>query len=215
MLTFSSFYQHSGGACSWNPSSWKTRTLHILHSQYHGCWWLGYGRSQGISSHGFDLVILECSSFSIRKVKDTVCYCADELLTHWDWVTHICLCNLTIISSDNGLSPGRRQTIIWTNASVLLIGPLGTNFSEISIEMQTFSFKKMCLKVSSARWRPFYLGLNVINRSTSHELCLMFAFCCSSNLLLEFADILQDYFSGTGAIVWLPLCQWSNLEENG
>ena len=37
--------------------------------------------------------------------------------------------------SDNGLSPGWRQAIIWTNAGILLIGPLGTNFSEILIEI--------------------------------------------------------------------------------
>ena len=40
---------------------------------------------------------------------------------------------LIIIGSDNGLSPGRRQAIIWTNAGILLIGPLGTNFIEILI----------------------------------------------------------------------------------
>ena len=56
-------------------------------------------------------------------------------LTHWGRVTHICVSKLTIIASDNGLSPGRRQAIIWTNAGILLIGPLGTNFSEISIEI--------------------------------------------------------------------------------
>ena len=44
----------------------------------------------------------------------------------------------------------------------LLIGPLGTNFSEILIEILTFSFKKMRLKESSAKWRPFCLGLNVL-----------------------------------------------------
>ena len=33
-------------------------------------------------------------------------------LTHWGWVTHICVSNLTIIGSDNGLSPGRCQAII-------------------------------------------------------------------------------------------------------
>ena len=33
-------------------------------------------------------------------------------LTHWGRVTHICVGNLTIIGSDNGLSPGRRQAII-------------------------------------------------------------------------------------------------------
>ena len=54
--------------------------------------------------------------------------------THWGWVTHICVSKLTIIASDNGLSPGRRQAIIWTNAGILSIGPLGTNFSEILIE---------------------------------------------------------------------------------
>ena len=68
-------------------------------------------------------------------------------LTHWGRVTHICLSKLTIISSDNGLSPGRRQAIIWTNAGKLLFGPPGTNFSEILIEIHTFSFKKMHLKI--------------------------------------------------------------------
>ena len=55
-----------------------------------------------------------------------------------------------IIGSDNGLSPGPHQAIIRTNNGILLIGPLGTNFSEISIKSQTFSFTKMRLKVSSA-----------------------------------------------------------------
>ena len=55
-----------------------------------------------------------------------------------------------------------RQAIICTNAGILLIGPLGTNFSEILIEIQTFSFTKMHLKMSSAIWRPFCLGLNVL-----------------------------------------------------
>ena len=52
-------------------------------------------------------------------------------LTHWGRVTHICVSKLTIIGSDNGLSPARRQAIILTNAGILLIGPLGTNFSGI------------------------------------------------------------------------------------
>ena len=77
-------------------------------------------------------------------------------------MTHICVSKLTIIGSDNGLSPGRRQAIIWTNAGILLIRPLGTNFNEMLIEILTFSFTKMRLKVSSAKWRPFCLGLNVL-----------------------------------------------------
>ena len=86
-----------------------------------------------------------------------------DILTHWGRVTHICVRKLTIIGSDNGLSPGRRQAIIWTNAEILLIRPLGTNFNEMLIEILTLSFMKMRLKASSAKWRPFCLGLNVLN----------------------------------------------------
>ena len=79
-------------------------------------------------------------------------------VTHWGRVTHICVSKLTIISSDNGLSPGRCQAIIWTNAGILLIRSIGTNFSEIFKKIHTFSFKKMHLKMSSGNWRSFCLG---------------------------------------------------------
>ena len=69
---------------------------------------------------------------------------------------------LAIIGSDKGLSPDRRQAIIRTNAGLLLNGPLGTNCSDILIEIRAFSFKKMRLKISSGKWRPFCLGLNVL-----------------------------------------------------
>ena len=75
---------------------------------------------------------------------------------------HICIDDLTINGADNGLSPGKCKAIIRTSAGILLIGPLGTNFSEILIAILTFSFKKMRLKVSSAKWRPFCLGHNVL-----------------------------------------------------
>ena len=89
-----------------------------------------------------------------------------QALTQWGWVTHIYICvgNLTIVGSDNGLLPGRRQAIIWTNAAILLIGPLRTNFNEILIKIHTFSFKKIDLKMLSGKWQPFYLGLNVLMR---------------------------------------------------
>ena len=75
--------------------------------------------------------------------------------THWGPVTHICISKLSIIGSDNGLSPGRCQAIIWPNAGILSNRPLGTNFSEILIEIHTVSFKKMHLEMSSGKWRPF------------------------------------------------------------
>ena len=83
-------------------------------------------------------------------------------LSHWGRVTHICVGKLPIIDSDNGLSHARRQAIIWPNAGILLIRPLGTNFSEILIGIHTISFTKMHLKISSSKWRPFCLGPNVL-----------------------------------------------------
>ena len=83
-------------------------------------------------------------------------------LTYWGRATHICVSRLTIIGPDNGLSPGRRQAITWTHDGILLTGPLGTNLSEILSKIHTFSFKKMHLKTSSVKWRPFWLGLNVL-----------------------------------------------------
>ena len=78
-------------------------------------------------------------------------------------MTHICVGKLIIIGSNNGLSPERRQAIIWTKDGILLIRTLGTNFSEILGEIRSFSFKKMHLKMSSAQGRLFSLGLNVLS----------------------------------------------------
>ena len=83
-------------------------------------------------------------------------------LTHWDRVTHICDTKLNI-GSNNGLSPGLRQSIIWTNDGILLIRTIGANFSEILIKIDIFPFKKLHLKLSSGNWRPFSLGLNVLS----------------------------------------------------
>ena len=42
-------------------------------------------------------------------------------------------CNYSIrgLPSDNGLLPDWRQAVIWTNAGILLTGPIETNYSEI------------------------------------------------------------------------------------
>ena len=78
-------------------------------------------------------------------------------------MTHICVTKLTIIGSDNGLSPGRRQAVIGTNAGILLVGLLGTNVIEILIEIQAFPLKQMRLKRLSTKYGSFRLGLNVLN----------------------------------------------------
>ena len=100
---------------------------------------------------------MHCRLFESKPLRGTI-----TDLTHWGRVTHICVTKLTIIGSNNGLSPGRRQAIIWTNDGILLIWPLGTIFSELLIGIHIFSFKKLHLKMSSGYRRPFCFGLNVL-----------------------------------------------------
>ena len=91
-------------------------------------------------------------------------------LTHWGRVTHICVGKLTIIGSDNGLSPDRRQAIIWTNDGIFLIGPLGTNFSEILIETNIFiqenAFESVVRKTAAILSRP-----QCVNKSIYRIMC--------------------------------------------
>ena len=81
-------------------------------------------------------------------------------LTHCGRVTHICVSNLTIIGSDNGLLPDRHQAIICTNDGIVLIGPIGRNSSEILIKIYTFSFKELHFKRWFVKRQPFNLSLN-------------------------------------------------------
>ena len=113
-------------------------------------------------------------------------------LTHWGRVTHICVSKLTIIGSDNGLSPGWGQAIIWSNAGILLIEPIGTKFCEILIKIHTFSFKKMPLKchlwngghfvwASMCYWcifdtQPWWVSIAAWIEFMSDILCLTFYF---------------------------------------
>ena len=73
-----------------------------------------------------------------------------KMFPFW-WHDHVNSLRPSNAYMHNGLSPGRHKAIIWTNAGILLIGPLGT----ILIGIQTFSFKKMHLKMSPAKWRQF------------------------------------------------------------
>ena len=57
---------------------------------------------------------------------------------------------------------GRRQAIIWTNAGIFVIEPTEKNFNGILIEIITFSFKNMHLKLSSVKWQPFFQGFNAL-----------------------------------------------------
>ena len=96
-------------------------------------------------------------------------------------MTHICVGNITIIGTNNGLSSGRRKAIIWTNVGIVIIGLLGTNYSEIWIWILPFSFKKINSKMASAKMAiilsrrgELTLSVWVLNRSgliRPHPLC--------------------------------------------
>ena len=115
-------------------------------------------------------------------------------LFHWGWVTHICISKLTIFDSDNGLSLGRCQAIIWTSAEILLIGSIGTNFSEILMEIHIFSFKKMHVKILSVKWGPFCLSLNMFKQRLWHHFIesKSFVHCCKLNYTNEWNNNLSS-----------------------
>ena len=109
-------------------------------------------------------------------------------------VMQICVGNLNTIVSDNGLSPGRHQATICTNAGIMLIGSLGTNFGEILI--QIFSFKKIQLKISSGKWRSFCLVLNMLtNRYMNKRLV-----CCGQHTLFNFFFVVGAYIAWVSSL---------------
>ena len=110
-------------------------------------------------------------------------------------MTHIRVGNLTIFGSDNGLLPCRHQAIIRTNAGILLIGPLGTNFSEI----HTFLFIKMQLKMSFVKWQPFWLGPNVVIwYETCNRISDLIRQCLAGNIV---NNVIRSFFYYCGKVL--------------
>ena len=114
-------------------------------------------------------------------------------------MTHLCVNKLTIIGSDNGLSPDRCQAIIRTNAGILFIGTLG-----ILSEIHTFSFKKMHLKTSSAKRWPFCLGLNVLTHTLVQATQRLKFTRWSFSVYLHGTDIVAMHWYGVVIIHKIP-----------
>ena len=108
---------------------------------------------------------------------------------------HICTRNLTIVGSDNGLSPGQHQAVIWTNDRILLNRTFRIDFSEILNKIQAFSFKNMNLNMSSVKWWQFSLGLNVLTPCMQCWVGL-YHIQCSIKLLLIHHSSPTDYQCG-------------------
>ena len=133
------------------------------------------------------------------------------MLTQSGRLMHKCAGKLAIIGPDNGLSPRRCRAIIWTNDRLLLIGHLGRNLSEILIIIHAFSFKKMHLKMSSAKWRALYLGL--IHGSINHAIIDLDnrPFVAKTHLWTN-ADLSSSTTSSTTVVVWTSINVTGNTQ---
>ena len=109
-----------------------TAPSHYLNQCWHTVNWTLWNKLRWNFNQNIMIFILKktawkyCLQILVRLVR---------VLTHWGQLKHISVSKLTIIDSDNGLSPGRCQAIIWTNAGILIIRTLATNFREILSEI--------------------------------------------------------------------------------
>ena len=151
--------------------------------------------------------------------------CNTPLLMHWSYCrlaqshwyinslrlsreTHICGSDQTIIGSNNALSPGRRQAIIWTDTE---IGSLGIHFSAFLGEIQIFHSSK-CIWMCRRRNRShFCLGLNVLNHNTPYP---QFTVSCVL-LWLSFIRVFRVLFTATGSSVRLCPSQRKPPKDEG
>ena len=86
----------------------------------------------------------------------------DEIIPLRIPTTHICVSKLNIIASDNGLSSCRCQSIIWTNARILFIEPLETNFIEILNQNSFIFIPANAFEAVAGKCRPSFLSLSVL-----------------------------------------------------
>ena len=127
--------------------------------------WLVMSEALGLHTGAISqetMISIFVMSFKMYKLLLQPHFQGASQLTHWGRVKHICVSKLTTISSYNGLSPGRRQAIIWTNDGILLIWQLETKFNEILVKIHKLLFKRIHINMSSGNWRPFCFGLNVL-----------------------------------------------------
>ena len=71
--------------------------------------------------------------------------------------THICISKRDHRWSINGLAPVRHQTVIWTNAGLMLSRHLWTNFSEMWYKIHNLSYKELVLNIHDdvIKWKHF------------------------------------------------------------
>ena len=125
-------------------------------------------------------------------------------ITHQGRVTHICVSKLTIIGSDNGLSPDRRQAIIRTNAGISLIRV----FRETSSGIYTFSLRKMHLIMSSAKRLQCCLGISVLRGEKRSGVMEVYLMVSSTYYEMTIPNILRGLFT---QYFKLSLIRWAKM----
>ena len=112
---------------------------------------------------------LTCAGQDWDNLADTKPRNTANVLSHWGRVTHICVGKLTNFVSDNGLLSGRRQGHYLNQCWNIVNWTLRENLQWNLIGI----IEENALKMSSTKWRPFCLSLNVLNkRNMSTALCV-------------------------------------------
>ena len=75
------------------------------------------------------------------------------------------------------------RLFIRTNARLLLIKPLGTNFNEIRNQIQQIPLKKMHSEMLSAKWQSFSFGINVYHKTSNISRTLV------GNKIVDHSDV--------------------------
>ena len=123
--------------------------------------------------------------------------------------TYICISKLNISDSDYGLSPGQHQAIIWTNGGKVIIWPLGTNFSELLIEIDTFYSIKFMWKHPLWNGAHFALAMSIF--ATFQNDPWKFTNVKALTVIFHVRSCFGDY-EKTRNLYWLtcldlPICQ--------
>ena len=130
----------------WSIVNWAPRNNQYTMS------FIQYNLFENVCKVSIILCRLQCLE---RYFASRLIFCSNAALTHWGWVTHICVGRQTIIGSDNGLLPERCQAIIWTNAGILLNWTLGKKLNRnLNIFIQENGFENVVWKMSAILSQP-------------------------------------------------------------
>ena len=151
---------------------------------------------------------------------------------NWGRVMHICVNELTIIGSDNGLLPGCVKPLSDTDG-LLLIGNLGTNFSEILNEIYIFvqdnGFENVVCKMLAILSQPLCVNIKqitpmgcVIYNNDFWQLCIILILNTGCSYPLVHNGLMMIWWLWMRILIdltlmryqWLLLLTWFNFNPS-